>query len=476
MIHPFSYLKNSAKTVPDAIAISSADNDMSYRELYDTALRFARVFRDLGVKPGNVVAIHAQPLVNLVVAQALFHEACIGTELPSDYDPNTNGLIDWIVVTKLIDGFDPKRQIVLNNGFFNRVTLTQPSYDPIEYENEESFLRINFSSGTTGVPKPMGVSIRCMFDRAVERRHQWRLGSPYLCLLGLAAGLTFMDYYAAVKEGETFLLTAQGEKVLEQIERHQVKCVMGSPHQLAEMVRNAEKSNRDLSSITTVMSAGSVLPDAIAERINDLFGVRVVATYASSEAGSTAIRDSLGSDKGYAGRLLDDVDVRIFDDQGEELPEGEVGLIAIKRAHQPQEYLGDPETTALAFKNGYFYPGDTGYLLGRDLYLAGRTAEIINAAGVKIDPARLDAVAISFPGIVDAASFASLDESGLEAIGMFIVADVEIEKKKLYSFLVSKVGESAPTVFALTKSIPRNHMGKANRAELADIYTSNTGV
>lgn len=472
MIHPFSYLESSTKIAPDAIAISSVDSDMSYRELYDTALRFARVFRDLGLKPGDVVAIHAQPIVNLVVAQALFHEACIGTELPSDYDPNTNGLIDWIVVTKLIDGFDPQRQIVLNNGFFNRVTLTQPIHDPIEYENEDSFLRINFSSGTTGVPKPMGVSIRCMFDRAVERRHQWRLDSPYLCLLGLAAGLTFMDYYAAIKEGETFLLTGHGKHVLEQIEHHKVKCVMGSPHQLAEMLRHAENSNRDLASITTVMSAGSVLPDAIAERINDLLNVRVVATYASSEAGSTAIRDSLGSDKGYAGRLLDDVDVRIFDDQGNELPDGEIGLIAIKRAHQPQEYLGDSETTALAFKNGYFYPGDTGCLIGRDLYLAGRKAEIINAAGVKIDPARLDSVALEFPGIIDAASFSSLDEFGLEAVGMFIVADKEIEKNKLYSFLASKVGESAPTIFALTKSIPRNHMGKVNRVDLAQIFAS----
>ena len=475
MIHPFDYLHRSSAAHPETIAISSVEARMSFAELHDTALRFAKVFRDLGVQPGHVVAINTQPFINLVISQALFHEAAIGTELPPGYDPSTNHIVDWIVTERELKNFDPRRQLVLNQGFMNRVALSQPVYDPQTFPNEQATLRVSFSSGTTGVPKAIPVSIRCMTDRALERRHQWRLGSPYLCLLGLSAGLTFMEYYSCIAEAETFMLAGQGVQVLGQISDHDVQCVMGSPHQLAELVRNARTSSEDFSSIKTIMSAGSALPDAVAAQLHDCFNARVVATYASSEAGSTALRDVAGSTKGYAGELLGDVEVHIVDEAGQVLPDGEVGLIGIKRAHQPQQYLADPDATKQTFKDGFFYPGDTGYLIGRDLYLAGRTAEIINAAGIKIDPARLDAAALGFPGVSDAAAFSYENELGLETIAMVFVSDQVTEAQDLSRFLSRSVGESAPSVFVRAEKIPRNHMGKVNRQELAGLFSPNNG-
>lgn len=475
MIHPFDYLHQSREAHPETIAISAVEASMSFAELYDTALRFAKVFRDLGVQPGQVVAINTQPFINLVISQALFHEAAIGTELPSGYDPNTYRIVDWIVTERKLDNFDPRRQLVLTEGFMNRVALSQPIYDPQIFPNEQAILRISFSSGTTGVPKAIPVSIRCMTDRALERRHQWRLGSPYMCLLGLSAGLTFMDYFSCIAEAETFLLAGRGPQVLDQIRAHAVQCVMGSPHQLSELVRHAPTSAGDYSSVQTVMSAGSVLPDAVATDLHDFFAARVVATYASSEAGSTALRDVAGSTKGYAGELLGDVEVHIVDETGKLLPEGEVGLIGIKRAHQPQRYLGDSEATHKTFKNGFFYPGDTGYLVGRDLYLAGRTAEIINAAGIKIDPAHLDSVAMGYPGLNDAAAFSYEDQIGLETIAMVFVSDQPIDAQDLSQYLFRAVGESAPSVFVRAAMIPRNHMGKVNRQELASLFAPKSG-
>lgn len=471
MIHPFDYLHRSREIHPDAIAISSVEAKMTFAQLHDTALRFAKVFRDLGVQPGQVVAINTQPFINLVISQALFHEAAIGTELPAGYDPNIHRIVDWIVTERELENFDPRRQLVLNQGFMNRVALSQPVYDPQIFPNEQATLRISFSSGTTGVPKAIPVSIRCMTDRALERRHQWRLGSPYLCLLGLSAGLTFMEYYSCIAEGETFLLAGNGEQVLEQIDEHQVQCVMGSPHQLAQLVRHARTASGNFSSIETIMSAGSALPDAVGAQLRDCFNARVVATYASSEAGSTALRDVGGSAKGYAGELLGDVEVHIVDEDGNVLPDGEVGLIGIKRAHQPQRYLGDPEATKQTFKSGFFYPGDTGYLVGRDLYLAGRTAEIINAAGIKIDPARLDAAALGFPGVNDAAAFSYEDELGLETIALVFVSEQTIDANEFRRYLSQAVGESAPSVFIRAEAIPRNHMGKVNRQKLMSLFS-----
>lgn len=216
------------------------------------------------------------------------------------------------------------------------------------------------------------------------------------------------------------------------------------------------------------------MPDFIVKQLQRRFtNARFVSTYASSEAGSVALRDGIGSSDGFAGTLLDDVEVIIVDDDGKPVPDGETGNIAIKRAHQPQEYLNDPATTALAFRDGYFFPGDTGYLRGRELYLSGRSSELINAAGVKADPARIESVVFGFGSITDAAVFPLETNEGLTKIALVFVADADLDVTALLAYLRDQLGESSPSHVARVTHIARNHMGKVNRSELAQTFTAN---
>jgi acyl-coenzyme A synthetase/AMP-(fatty) acid ligase len=301
------------------------------------------------------------------------------------------------------------------------------------------------------------------------------LDEPYLCLLGLSTGLAFMTFFAQVKAADTFILATSGASAgadaLAQVVRFGVKCIMGSPHQLGLLLVAAQSSREVLISVTTIMSAGSVMPDFIVEQLLRCFtNARFVSTYASSEAGSVALRDGIGSADGFAGTLLDDVEVLILDDAGLPIPEGDTGNIAIKRAFQPLEYLNDPVTTARTFRDGYFFPGDTGHLVGRDLFLAGRSSEIINAAGVKADPARIESVVFAFDGITDAAVFPLETPQGLTKIAVVFVADAELDVTAMLAFLRDQLGESSPSHVARVPRITRNHMGKVNRAELAQNF------
>ncbi len=474
--HPFSYLNDAATRNPEGVAISTIGTDLTFAEVYDTALRIARVLRDYGVRPGHVVGVGAQPIIDLVVAQALFHEATVGAEIPPGMANFDQAVFDWLLVVEMRDDFPVERQIILDEGFFMRVATAQPHHDPQPYESENSPCRLNFSSGTTGVAKAIPVSIRCLEDRSFERRHQWMLDEPYLCLLGLSTGLTFMTFFAQVKAAETFILaatgTTAGTDALAQIRRFGVRCVMGSPHQLGTLLTAAQGTTDAFDSVTTIMSAGSVMPDFIVEQLQRRFtNARFVSTYASSEAGSVAVREGIGSAAGFAGTLLDDVDVVIVDDAGSPRAEGETGNIAIRRAHQPQEYLNDPDATARTFRDGYFFPGDTGYLRGRELYLAGRSSELINAAGVKADPARIESIVFGFSGITDAAVFPLDTTQGLTKIALVFVADADLDVPALLAYLRDQLGESSPSHVARVPRIARNHMGKVNRAELAQSFT-----
>ncbi len=364
-MHPFVHLHDAATRNPGGLAISTIGTDLSFAEVYDSALRIARVLRECGIRSGDVVGVAAQPIIDLVIAEALFHEACVGAEVPPGMANLDEKIFDWLIVVEARDDFEISRQIILDEGFFARVAQAEPAHDPLPYPNGDATCRLNFSSGTTGAAKAIPVSIRCLEDRSFERRHQWMLDEPYLCLLGLSTGLTFMTFFAQVKAAETFVLattgSTSGTDALTQVTRFGVRCIMGSPHQLGELLTAAQTSTADLTGVTTIMSAGSVMPDFLVEQLLRRFtNARFVSTYASSEAGSVAIREGVGSADGLAGTLLDDVDVQIVDDSGVPVPEGETGNIAIKRAYQPQRYVNDPVTTARTFRDGYFFRGIPG--------------------------------------------------------------------------------------------------------------------
>lgn len=475
-VHPFSYLHDAFEANPSGLAISTIGTDLTFAEVYDTALRIARVLRDCGVRPGHVVGVATQPIIDVVIAEALFHEACVGAEVPPGMGDLDEQIFDWLLVTEMRDDFEPRRQIVLDESFFARVARAQPALEPVPYDSEDSPCRLNFSSGTTGRAKAIPISIRCLEDRSFDRRHQWMLDEPYLCLLGLSTGLAFMTFFAQVKAAETFVLATTGPTAgvdaLAQITRFGARCIMGSPHQLGLLLTAAQTSTANLESVTTIMSAGSVMPDFIVGQLLRRFtNARFVSTYASSEAGSVAIREGIGSADALAGTLLGDVDVIIVDDSGNAVSPGEVGRIGIKRAHQPREYLNDPVTTARTFRDGFFFPGDTGYLRGRELYLAGRSSEIINAAGVKVDPARIESVVFDFEGVTDAAVFPVETDQGLTKIALVFVADAELDVTGLLTYVRDRLGESAPSHVARVPRIERNHMGKVNRDDLARLFT-----
>lgn len=475
MNQPFLHLERSAKRAGDQVAISSPELELSYSELFDSSVRFAKVFRERGVKPGDVVGVNIPNFLDLVISQTLFHEACIGAQLPVGHLDVTNKYFDWIVVSEALVGYPSDRQIVVDQTFMRRLSDVVAVANPLSYPSNKALCRLSFSSGTTGKPKAIPVSIECLEDRSLERTRQWMPEEPYLCMLGLSTGLTFMSFYYHVANAKTFILAGDAKQCVSQVQKHGVACLMGSPHQINQLVQAQQKNNVELQSLRTVMSAGSVMPDSLTKLVMESYHAKVISTYASSEAGSTAVREGLGSYEAFAGNLLDDVDVKILDTSGNEAAEGQVGRIAIKRAKQPTEYFRDDKATLASYHDGYFLPGDLGYLEGRKLYLAGRSSEIINIAGLKVDPAWLENLVLEYQGVSDAAVCELAVENGLSELGLVLVAEAKIDAKILLRHLEDLVTqEFVPRHIVRVASIERNHMGKVNRSELAKLYFKKT--
>ena len=161
----------------------------------------------------------------------------------------------------------------------------------------------------------------------------------------------------------------------------------------------------DVSSMRWLIHAAAPCPPDVKRRIIEWFGPVVFEYYASTEAGGTAITaaDWLRHE-GSVGRPWPGADVRILDDDGNDVAPGVVGQIFL-RNNRPFEYLHDPEKTAANRRGDYVTVGDLGSLDPDGyLYLADRRTDLILSGGVNVYPAEVEAALIAHPGVADAAA------------------------------------------------------------------------
>jgi acyl-coenzyme A synthetase/AMP-(fatty) acid ligase len=468
---PFDALDASASATPDGLAVSSPDADMTFAELLDGSRRIAGLLRDAGVHPGDVVAFRVPQLLETVLTFACFHEAAIGTVLPPGLELSESTVIDWVVSTTRVRGITSDRQIILDQATMERIARSETNLEPRRYPSEASVCHIVFSSGTTGNPKPIPISIETLNDRCVDRREQWMLARPYFCQLGFSTMMGFQTFMASVIVGDTFITSRQGADAIGAAQRFAISCSVASPHQWGMFLPAALKKGFSGGSLSTIVAVGAILPDFLADQLVRRFGAKIAVMYAASECGSIALRHGTDSSDGFTGELVPGADVRIVGPDGASLAEGESGEIGVRRFHQPSSYFGEEYPSPGVWRGGYFFPGDSGFLRGNRLYLTGRTGDLINAAGAKIDPARVDAIALEFPGVTDAAVFGYVDTRGLTTVALVFTADETIDVTAFSAFLASRLGDSSPRRMARVAAIPRTRTGKVNRENVAQLFT-----
>jgi acyl-coenzyme A synthetase/AMP-(fatty) acid ligase len=194
-------------------------------------------------------------------------------------------------------------------------------------------------------------------------------------------------------------------------------------------------------------------------------------TYGASEAGTVCVGAAhlLAGRPGAVGFVTPDADVEITDEAGAILPTGQEGIVRVRTPQNVDHYVGDPERSKLAFRNGWFYPGDIGSLTAdRMLLIQGREESVLNLSGDKIKPELVEDALVSFAGIEQAAAFVKADALGIAQLWAAIVAQGSIDETALRSHCERKLGAGfTPLYFIKVDMLPRNEMGKLQRNKLA---------
>lgn len=469
--NPFLYLQHNADTHPHADFFRSAHQRMTNAEAVVEVKKIAYELRRLGVAAGHVVALDLPDQLAVLFMEAVYHEAAISTVLPNGFVASVGPRIDWMFSTRAPLTDAGAKLVTVDQAFLQRVDENPYGIRPSDAVVDT--VRIVFSSGTTGQPKAIALGFEALspFDDALET---WFEGDPFLVLMDLGTPWGFGGFYLSVKGGRPFLCVggATPSEIVTMAAANSVTSLKGSPAQIAGFATEAEAQQLTIPTLSTVYVGGTVMPTGVAQRMRAVAsGCTIYGMYGATESGIVTSRVYESDDPSDAGQLVPGASVQVVDDTDEVVPIGVPGRIRHQTPGMVHEYLGDAAATARSFRNGWFYPGDLGFIRADGgLTLTGRETELLNAGGVKLDPARLDTFALGVAGVIDACSFDYPTLSGIREIGIALVAADDLDVQALIRQLRSEFGTAAPALVARVDSIPRGATGKPLRRELAERY------
>jgi acyl-CoA synthetase (AMP-forming)/AMP-acid ligase II len=350
-----------------------------------------------------------------------------------------------------------------------------------------------FTAGTTGRPKAVMLSHASFTSFMLSNveppdpdvEECTLLTMPMYHVAGLQAAL------ASVYGGRTVIVQRQFEPAewMALVESERVQRALLVPTMLKQVLEHPERAQRDLSSLSVLTYGGASMSPVLIERaIRELPGVQFINAFGQTETGSTIAMvppedhvldgpaDVVAKRRKHLasiGRPLSDVEVRIVDDDGADLPMGDTGEIVARGPRLMSGYWGDEEAGGQAIRGGWLYTGDLGYV-DEDgyIYLQGRAKDFIKRGGEMVAPEEVEQVLLACNGVDDCAVIGLPDETWGERVVAVVVATPGAERDA--TAVLDACGGLArykrPEDVFFVESLPRNALGKVLKRELREQF------
>ncbi len=471
MFAPLRHLNEQAIAHPDRPAIISSDGTWTFAELDRAVTAVAARLRELGIAPRQLVATDLAPADDWIVTLSLLR---IATRTVSLTGVGTlSGWAPDALLARPGTRTGEAAQVVsvdrlwIEQAIADADEAGDPAVPTVLYPRADAICRVIMTSGTTGTPRGVELSVGAVEHRLATLQRYWTDERVELNLMTLSTTGGFHTALASLQHGTPYLaVELSNERMLKLAAAAGVQVLAGSPVQVGSLVQLIREKNLTLPALREVRTAGAAATPALLAEIADVLAVPVRGVYGSTEGGGVATRMLHGSDNDAdVGHPLPGVQLQIVDDHGVVVAPGVSGDIRYRGAGLASGY-STPDSEA-SFRDGWFYPGDQGSLTPEgSLVLDGRTSEIVNVGGVKVDPAKVDAAVEGFPGVIDAATFVIEKRPGVPELGLAVVARADCDLRALDQLLRTRLPGKHPTVFGQVSVIPRNRMGKVERGRL----------
>jgi len=240
------------------------------------------------------------------------------------------------------------------------------------------------------------------------------------------------------------------------------------------LLNQPDFANLDFSALVISNGGAMAIQEAVAKRWLAVTGCPIVEGYGLSETSAGVTCNPTDSEQytGTIGLPLPNVEVRILDDQGKDVPPGEAGEIAIRGPQVMQGYWRRPDETALVMTpDGFFKSGDVGQMDSRGyIKIVDRKKDMIIVSGFKIFPNEVEGIVAAHPGVLECAVIGVPDEKSGEAVMLFVVKkDPALTKEELAAYCAKELtGYKRPKYIEFRNDLPKTNVGKILRRELRD--------
>ncbi len=342
-----------------------------------------------------------------------------------------------------------------------------------------------YSSGSTGPTKAcvhlqhdMVVTCELYAKQILHITEQDRFFS--VAKLFFAYGLGNGLYFPLGVGGTSVLLTghAMPANVFDVIERHRPSLLFSVPSNYAALLAHRRNEGEfDLSSVRHAVSAGESLPAAIFERFKKRFGVEILDAIGSTEALHMFIANRPGAVRpGSSGQLVPGMEAKILDDDGQQLPIGEIGNLYIKSDAVCACYWNQHEKTKETIDGQWLRTGDK-YRKDEDGYFwyAGRADDMLKVSGSWVSPAEIESSLVEHPAVIEAAVVARKDKDDLVKPAAYVVlgnghVPNDSLVSELHAFLAERLSPyKRPRWIEFLPELPKTATGKIQRFKLRDL-------
>lgn len=469
---------------PDAPALCAPGEPhatIAYGQLGKLINNVARHAERAGLRRDDTVALYVQDMIGHVVLILGLAKAGVATVSGRGPDLPPEIKVDAIVAD--IEGGLPSGKRIIRAD----AAWMEGDGTPLDAKRAlpggDAVCRIVFTSGTTGEPKGVAFTHRMAAERAARFDY---LGGNILpaslrtCVdLGLTTSLGYLHLiYGLTRGGLVVLPGGSHRNAMNACDFYGVQYWIGSPGGLADLFAfyEAEKGRR--CNFRGMLAGGSLLLKPLSDRVRARICANLVSAYGSTETNMVATAPAYVTAEisGAVGYLTPGMIVETVDGSDQPLAAGAEGVIRIRGPYNVKGYIGAPDETARAFRDGWFYPGDIGSLT-RDnmLIVSGRQKTVMNIGGDKISPEMIEATLMAFPSVDRAGVRSIANAFGIEEIWAAIASRDGVNESQLHSYCQGLLPPTfVPRRFVRVDAIPMNEMGKVDRGRLTEVLRPQT--
>jgi long-chain acyl-CoA synthetase len=366
--------------------------------------------------------------------------------------------------------------LVEPGGFEEQVGAATPQTAVADTADDDTAVLL-YTSGTTGQPKGAELTHANLTLNARGSSDLFGLGSDAVVLGALPLFHSFgqtCGMNATVSGGGTLTLLPRFEpgKALEIIQRDKVNVFQGVPTMYGAMLHHPERDRYDVSTLKLCGSGGSAMPVELLRGFDEAFGCKILEGYGLSESSPVASFNHADRERkpGSIGTPIRNVEMRVVDDDGNEVAQGDVGEIVIRGYNVMKGYWQRPEATAETIVDGWLHTGDMGRV-DEDgyFYVVDRKKELIIRGGYNVYPREIEEVLYEHPAVREAAVLGVPHGEYGEEVGAAVALKegASATPDELRDFVKEQVAAyKYPRVVWLVDDLPKGPTGKILKREI----------